>query len=268
MRRVRILAGQAANRLSTLGIAFLGHRARVDDAQIGRFVVAGVLVANPQQTLTHVLRLVLIDLAAERAGLESWSRHRPDLFRFRLDRRRHRTGAAGDEIVPAERVNLIALQFRMFQRRGQTDGAPARIDFLRDLEPFSTGCPNTVRIMSIDVIVRMIIVVPQNHLVPRLTLGLGLCALRCRTVSTDSSSTTAIRSRSVKADALRYSLSEYAQESLHGIRALRTCVAWTGQSLRPRHGVPPASRCSQWQCRGIGLPRIVRLVTGYYIVAK
>ena len=49
--RAGILPRQPANRLPALGVAFVRHRAGVDDAQLGRLVVARVLVADAEQAL-------------------------------------------------------------------------------------------------------------------------------------------------------------------------------------------------------------------------
>ncbi len=70
----RIVAGHAANDLPALGISFVGHGTRIDQAQIGHLVSRRVSIADADQALTQVLRLVLIDFAPERDRLELWSR--------------------------------------------------------------------------------------------------------------------------------------------------------------------------------------------------
>ena len=202
----------------------------------------GILVADAQQTLPHVLRLVLIDFAAERAGLESRSRHlpRPIPVRARSSR----------VIEPAQRAMRLsrpkawiwsrfssACSFVVVRQMAQ----PRDIHFFRDLETSFQRVPEQLPHHVDDVIVGMIIVIPQDHLVPRLPLAAWLAprARRRRIVSTSGSSTAVIRSRSLKADALRL------------LAGRNRC------------------RSRRWRMyRGIGLPRIVRLVTGYYIVAK
>lgn len=57
--------------LSAFRIAITGDGASVDDAQIGGSVsveMIGVFVTDTDQSLTHELRFVLIDFAAERDG--------------------------------------------------------------------------------------------------------------------------------------------------------------------------------------------------------
>ena len=73
IRGVRVVTGESANHLSTLGVSLLGHRARVDDAQVRLIVFTGILVTNAEQTLTHVLGFVLVDFAPERVRLDTWS---------------------------------------------------------------------------------------------------------------------------------------------------------------------------------------------------
>jgi len=69
-------------------------------------------------------------------------------------------------------VDLVALQFRMFLGRGQTDGTSSRIHFFRNLKTSFQGMAKQPAHHVNDVIVGMIVVIPQNHLVRGWRLGL------------------------------------------------------------------------------------------------
>ena len=59
------LPGQLPHDLPRLGISRAGDGARVDDAQVGRFVLVRLAIAVTREGLLDELRLVLVDLAAQ-----------------------------------------------------------------------------------------------------------------------------------------------------------------------------------------------------------
>ena len=69
------------------------------------------------------------------------------------------------------RLDLITLQFRVLQGRRQANRLPLRIHFLRDLKPLLPRVAKQFLHHLDDVIVRMVIVIPQNDVVSRLPLG-------------------------------------------------------------------------------------------------
>ena len=169
--RPGIVAGQPPDQLPALGIALGGHRAGVHHAQVGRFIAAGLAVADPQQPFADVLGLVLIDLTAERAGAEHRG-HPADSSGSIVAL--HRPLAAGDHGILAEGVDLVAFQFGVLPGGGQADRAALLVHGLGDQEPLLGRVPEQLLHHADDVVVRVVVVVPEHHVVAGLTLGFRL----------------------------------------------------------------------------------------------
>ena len=88
----------------------------------------------------------------------------------RLNRGFHGTLATLDMLIFAESVNLITLEFRVFLRGGQADGFALRIDFASNHEAAVDGVSEQLPHHADHVVVRVIIIIPQYHVVPRLLL--------------------------------------------------------------------------------------------------
>src|SRR5262245_9772046 len=71
-------------------------------------------------------------------------------------------------------MNLVALQLGMLLGRGQHDAAAAGIDLFGNLKALFRREAKDLHHHGGDVIVGMVVVVPENHVVPRLRLGLAL----------------------------------------------------------------------------------------------
>ena len=90
---------------------------------------------------------------------------------FRLDRAAHRAFAAGDEPIAAEGVDLVAFEFRMFHRGRQTNGTARSIDFPRQFIALFRRMTEEILHHPNDIVVRMIVIIPQDDVVPGLLLG-------------------------------------------------------------------------------------------------
>ena len=77
--------------------------------------------------------------------------------------------------VRPERLNLVAFQFRMFQRRGHADSSAGSIDLVCYLASLSWRNIKQVLHHLDNVLPRVFRIVPQNDMVSRLLLALGRC---------------------------------------------------------------------------------------------
>src|SRR4051794_34194219 len=77
-----------------------------------------------------------------------------------LDRCRHRTFAALDLIVLAERVNLVALELGVLSGGGEQDGTPASVDLFGELKALFYRIAENLMDHIDDVFERMVLVVP------------------------------------------------------------------------------------------------------------
>ena len=62
---------ELANRLAALGVAFVRDGARVDDTDLGRFIVERIAIPGGDKTLAHVFGFVLIDFATKGDSAQS-----------------------------------------------------------------------------------------------------------------------------------------------------------------------------------------------------
>ena len=69
--------------MTAFRITLTGDGACVDDTKIGRLLIRNVFKTVTQQALAHILRLVLVDLAAERNGFKFGGQFL--LVRYRFD---------------------------------------------------------------------------------------------------------------------------------------------------------------------------------------
>ena len=95
------------------------------------------------------------------------------LFGLGLDRRRHRSLGAGQQPISAEGVDLIPLELRVLLRRRQHDHPALGIDLLRQCVAFLRRMAEQLLQHRDHVLIGMVIVIPENHVVPRLFLGTG-----------------------------------------------------------------------------------------------
>lgn len=84
----------------------------------------------------------------------------------------HRTGAVGDQIIFPKGVNLISLQFRVLARGGQHDDPALGIDFDGQLHASLPIVPEQCFEHHDHIFMRVIVVVPQYDVVPRLLFRL------------------------------------------------------------------------------------------------
>src|SRR4249919_621112 len=106
--------------------------------------------------------------------------HSSLLARLGLNRRAHRTLATGNSLVGAVGVDLIALQLGVLHRRGQADGLALFIDLFGDQKALFALMTKQLLHHLDDVFVGMIVVVPENDVVPRLLAGRFLLGLLFR----------------------------------------------------------------------------------------
>ena len=103
---------------------------------------------------------------------------------FGFDRGGHRTFATGDQRIFPEGMNLVAFQFRMFASGGEADGFSLLVDFVSDLVPLFGSVAEQLPHHADHVLIRVLIVVPEHHVVAGLPFGLlvrlffgrGLCS--------------------------------------------------------------------------------------------
>ena len=74
---IRVTARKSPNGLTTLCVTFVRDGAGIDDAQIRRLVFARIPKPCLQKALSHILGLVLVDLASQRQRFQDsvWIRH-------------------------------------------------------------------------------------------------------------------------------------------------------------------------------------------------
>ncbi len=100
-----------------------------------------------------------------------------------LDGGGHGAFAAGDEVVFAEGVNLVALELSMFSGSGEDDDVALGVDFGGDLHALFNGMAEELLHHIDDVVVGVVVVVPEDDVVRGLSLGFFLfSALRSGTV--------------------------------------------------------------------------------------
>ena len=79
-------------------------------------------------------------------------------------------------MITAVGVNLVAFQFRVFLGRGQHRGTALGIDCLGQPMALGLRMPKQLAEHLFDVVVRMVVTIPQDHMIPRYPLRLALPA--------------------------------------------------------------------------------------------
>ena len=90
---------------------------------------------------------------------------------LRFDRRGHRAFRAGDETIGAEGVDLVPLQLGVLHGGREHDDSALVVDLLGELPAPLRRMPEELAEHDDHVLVGVIVVVPENDVIPRLPTG-------------------------------------------------------------------------------------------------
>lgn len=96
-----------------------------------------------------------------------------------LDRCFHGSVTAFDQSIGSEGLDLVSFQFGVLSGCSQADGTSGRIDGTSDRIRHRSGITKQLPHHQLDIVVRMIVVIPQNDVVLGLSFSIGLVS-RCR----------------------------------------------------------------------------------------